>query len=70
MFPNVILLGWIQRGRYSGANKAVLEKEEEGHFYWDTLYSATSSKFLIYLLCKEHDRQNPLIYFLFCHVSR
>ena len=30
MFPNVILLGWIQRGRYSGANKAVLEKEEEG----------------------------------------
>jgi len=45
MFPNVILLGWIQRGRYSGANKAVLEKEEEGHFYWDTLYSATRGGF-------------------------
>jgi len=28
MFPNVILLGWIQLGRYFGAKMAVLEKEE------------------------------------------
>jgi len=29
MFSNLILLGWIQLGRYFGAKKAVLEKEEE-----------------------------------------